>query len=348
MQSTITSRSLNPLSLCLWACLLLSSAVTVGAHAQGLRPSPPTAQELAELGLLERSIQVGAATRWLLVQPPVDPSRPAPVIVLLHGGTLSMRRSFATNAGATRGWPSVARRENALLLVPNATNPKTGDPASDDQVWNDLRRGVNRESSADDVSFILAMLDWAHETYTTDRSRVYVTGGSNGGMMTFRLLMEAPERFAAAATFVASLPDDDALLVRPARPTPLLIAHGTADPLVKWDGGDIAGGRGRMRSASASVAWWIAANKASPEPAVTSTLPHRNPKDKCVIEMKRHAPQANGAVVEAYTMVGGGHAIPSARYPIPDNLITRRYIGAVCQDAEGAELAWTFMSRYRR
>lgn len=328
---------------------LLSAATTAQpVEAQGLRRPPPTARELAELGLSERSLQVGPDRRWLLVQPPPDASRPAPVVVLLHGGTQSMRRLFSPNAGASRGWPSIARRENVLLLVPNGTDPDSGDSSADNQVWHDFRHGVRRQSRADDVGFILAMLDWAHATYRTDRSRVYVTGASNGGMMTFRLLIEAPERFAAGATFIASLPDSNDRLSLPKLPTPLLIAHGTADPLIKWEGGSVPWGRGRVRSGPATVAWWIAANRAIVEPAEVTRNPDRDPSNGCAIEVRRHRAQPGGAVVVAYRMIGGGHAMPSSLYPIPDNFLTRKMIGPVCRDIEGAELAWTFLSNHRR
>ena len=98
--------------------------------------------------------------RWFLVQPPADTAPPHPVLLVLHGGGQSMHWRFAADAGATRGWPELARRENALLLVPNGVDPDNADARGDNQTWNDLREGVSRASSADDVAFLVALLAW--------------------------------------------------------------------------------------------------------------------------------------------------------------------------------------------
>ena len=324
---------------------LLTSQIAV---AQQGRPPAPTQAELSALGLEERRLRIGQTDRVFLVQPAPDPSRPAPVLLVLHGGTQSMRRLFSQNAGATRGWPELARRENAVLLVPNAINPDNGDPLGDNQNWNDLRQSVARKSDADDVAFILALLDWSHKTYRTDRRRVYVTGASNGGMMTFRLLMEAPEKFAAGAAFIGALPLDSSQLKQPSKPTPLLIANGTLDPLVIWNGGKIAGNRGETRSVAATVDWWVTANKASAQASTPLRLPDRDPNDQCVIDMRTYPAGIGGAPVVAVTMNGGGHSIPSAQFGIPDTWLVRRFIGPICRDVEGTELAWEFLSTHRR
>ena len=322
------------------------------ASAQVIRRAAPTPAEIAALGLEDRVLRVGGVERRFLVQPASDVSRPTPVLVVLHGGGQSMRRLFAPEAGATRGWPALARRENALLLVPNGLDPDSrspdGNPGGDNQNWNDLRSGVARESRGDDVGFVLALLDWAQQNHRVDRSRVYVTGASNGGMMSFRLLIEAPERFAAGAAFVSALPREARELRAPSLATPLLIANGTLDPLVQWAGGEIAGGRGATRSVDSTVDWWVAANHANPQATPAETLPDRDPRDRCTIDRREFAAGPGGAPVVAYTMRGGGHTIPSARYPIPDNWATRRFIGPVCRDVEGIELAWAFLSPHHR
>ena len=327
--------------------LLGACAPTVSSAQVGRKPAPSTLALQAQ-GLQEHSLQIGGLTRWFLVQPAADTSKPAAVLLVLHGGSQSMRRLLAADAGATRGWPDLARRENLLLLVPNGVNADNQDTRGDNQNWNDLREGVRRGHDADDVGFINALLVWAHQQYRTDRDRVYVTGASNGGMMTFRLLMETPEPFAAAATFVSALPKAGGRLHAPARATPLLLANGTLDPLILWNGGSIAGGRGETRSVADTVQWWLAANKAGPAPAEPILLPDQDSQDGCTIERRDHAALPGGAPVVTLTLRGGGHNLPSARYAIADNWLVRRYIGPVCRDAEGTELVWAFLSPYRR
>ena len=273
----------------------------------------------------------------------------APAVVVLHGGTQSMRKIFERSAGGWQAWRDVADREGLLLLVPNGVNERTGDSNGDDQTWNDVRPpGSARDSEADDVTFINAMVDWAVGHYGVDPRRIYVTGASNGGMMTYRLLIDAPERFAAGAAFVANLPSNSPHVKLPPRPTPLMIANGTQDPLVPWAGGYRKEVRFPVMSAEATVAWWVDANGADARGSTTDELSDRAPTHNCRIVKTAYPALADGASVLFYRVEGGGHAIPSANYPLPDTRLVRRLIGTACADAEGAELAWAFMRSFTR
>jgi polyhydroxybutyrate depolymerase len=343
------ARFMNSARVRRWGIAAAVILLATGLALAKLRRSPvPDVSELAAIGLAEHSLKVDGIERWFLVQPPSNAKQAAPVLIILHGGTQSMRRMFNTSAGATRGLPELARRENVLLLAPNGVNPDNGDAFGDNQNWNDLRQGVSRDSDADDVGFILAMIDWAQAHHRVDASRIYVTGASNGGMMTMRLLMEAPERFAAGAAFVSALPLGDDGLTPPKVPTPLMIANGTLDPLVKWNGGKIAGNRGTTRSVEATVAWWTKSNRATAQASEVSLLPDKDPKDGCRIETSIHAAEPGGAPVFAVKLTGGGHSIPSAKFKTPDTWLIREYIGPICKDVEGAQMIWDFLSKYRR
>jgi polyhydroxybutyrate depolymerase len=317
--------------------------------AQLRQAPPPTTAAMAALGLKEITLTSGTRERVMLVQEPANPTAPAPVVVLLHGGSQSMRRQFGPNGGASLEWLAVARANNILLLAPNGINAETGDAKGDTQFWNDFRDAATaRTTSADDVAFVRDLLTWAHKTYKTDPARTYVTGASNGGMMTYRLLVEAPETFAAGAAFIAALPVPIARVPKPARATPLMIMAGTADPLVQWNGGAIAGNRGKVVSAAENLRWWLAANGAEPVPHSTAQLPHRDNADPCRIERKIFTAKLGGAPVVFYTNQGGGHAMPSIRHKLPDGFLIRRFIGHVCRDVEAAALTWDFFKQYAR
>ncbi|MFM9939528.1 MAG: alpha/beta hydrolase family esterase [Hyphomicrobiaceae bacterium] len=339
----MSSKSIWLLFVVLLACLAPHQS-----QAQAQSRVPGTA-ELAAMGLKEVKLRHGNRERLFLVQEPPGPGAPTAVIVLLHGGTQSMRKVFGANAGASREWLTVARANRALLLVPNGTNPESGDAAGDNQFWNDLRSGPDvRTTSVDDVGFILKVLDWARDRDPGAVVPVYVTGASNGGMMTYRLLIEAPHRFTAAAAFIASLPANLGGLSLPKRATPLLIASGTKDPLVKWEGGEIAGKRGAVVSATDNLGWWLRANRAAATPAETTWLPDVDPQDGCRIQRQTFPANDGGAPVVFYTLQGGGHAMPSRKHAIPDTFFVRRFIGPVCRDLETAELAWEFFRSHAR
>ena len=296
----------------------------------------------------ESSMLVGGKERWYRIYCPKSLRPGAPTVLLLHGGTQGMHKLFSPRAGGTRAWLGLADREGFLLIVPNGTNAKTGDPRGDEQNWNDLRPSDERQTEADDVRFLLQLLDHTAARHRTDPRRVYVTGASNGGMMAFRLLIEAPERFAAAAAFIAVLPADLTGVNPPRMATPLFIANGTKDPLVKWEGGMVRGQRTLMLSVEANRDWWVRTNGAGPAGAL-ETLPDKDPKDGCRLHRTVHPPaRPGGAPVVFLRMEGAGHALPSLSHDLPDSLLVRRLIGPPCRDAEGAELAWAFMSGFRR
>ena len=196
----------------------------------------------------------------------------------------------------------------------------------------------------DDVAFLKNLLDRIGRDYSIDRARIYVTGASNGGMMTYRLLMEAPQRFAAGVAFIANLPVAGPVIRKPAWPTPLMIANGTKDPVIKWDGGEILKGHGFVRSAEATVAWWVDANHARRENPVSAYLPDTDPTDPCRVLRTTYPARENGAPVVFYALEGAGHTMPSRKHEIPDAFPTR----PVCRDVEGARLAWDFMKVHRR
>lgn len=300
---------------------------------------------LARAGWQESSIRVGGVERWYRVYVPDALPRHAPLLLSLHGGGGSMR---TIDRGATQGWVRLADQHKFVLVAPNGTNSNTGDAHGNRQNWNDLRSNpAASQSQADDVGFLRALLDRVEADHATDSTRVYVTGNSNGGLMTYRLLIEMPERFAAAAAFIANIPVESTRLHQPARTVPLMLWSGTEDRLMKYDGGEIPGGRGQMRSAPQTVAWWVQANRADPSKAQTLALPDTDPEDGCRIQGTRYPALADGAPVQFYRAEGGGHTMPTrTTAPAKARPIYTRLVGRTCRDVEGADLAWEFMNRF--
>jgi len=301
-------------------------------------------------GWHRRSIEVDGLRRWFRVFVPSQKMARAPVVLLLHGGGRSMNKIFSKRGGAAREWPELAKRQQFLLLVPNGVNSKTGDTKGNRQHWNDLRgTSSSVNTGADDVSFLLHLLRWAHRTFRTDIKRVYVTGASNGGLMTYRMLIEHPQVFAAGAAFVANLPINAVQVRRPFRPVALMIVNGTNDPLMRYGGGTIPLGRGVVMSAKETALWWAKVNGADRNKVQTSKLPDLDPDDGCRIRFARFpAGSDEAAPVHFYTMVGAGHAMPSRKHALPERWVVRWVIGPRCRDAEAAEMAWSFFRQFKR
>jgi polyhydroxybutyrate depolymerase len=293
----------------------------------------------------EGSLRHGNLTRHFRYYAPANLPANAPVVVLLHGGNQSMRQLFKERAGGSRAWPALAQQQQFLLIVPNGVNSETGDTDGDRQSWNDCRQQGEVLDRVDDVGFIGKLIDWAGERYRVDRRRIYVTGASNGGMMSQRLGIELGQRVAAIASFIGNLPDPSEC--RAARgPVPVMLVNGTADPVVPWAGGQVAGGETKVVSTLATVDYWLRVNGVEGATPIVTQLPNLNRRDRSRVISNRYESGAKGAPVWFYRVEGGGHTMPSVQYEVPQ-FLQRRLVGNQNRDVEGAEAAWSFLSRQR-
>ncbi len=146
----------------------------------------------------------------------------------------------------------------------------------------------------------------------------------------------------AGAAYIANLPDLDPQLPDLKIPTPLMIANGTLDPLVPWDGGVVGKDRGYVLSTRETVEWWTNNNHADPSQVQIAVLPDINPEDGCLIWREYFPPQAGGAPVLFYRFEGGGHTLPTLAEPGWFEKVASRLLGPVCHDVDGVLLAWDF------
>ena len=87
------------------------------------------------------------------------------------------------------------------------------------------------ENNVDDVGFLRKMLDFIENNYKVDPKRIYATGHSNGGMMSYRLACEMPNRIAAIAAVGAPPPPNCPIAIPPAkRPSSSSTASTTPAP----------------------------------------------------------------------------------------------------------------------
>ena len=97
-----------------------------------------------------------------------------------------------------------------------------------------------KHPGSDDVAFVSALIDHFEASDGVDPDRVYVTGLSRGGMMTYRLGCELSGRIAAIAPVSGNMATAAGSADVPcalARPVSVLAIHGTADGTIPIDGG---------------------------------------------------------------------------------------------------------------
>ncbi len=280
------------------------------------------------------TIVVGGLERSYLLTVPrsVDPATPAPLIVALHGG------GSDANRAKRYGWEPVARREGIIVAYPSAI----------DGHWND-GRGVYRYRShrenVDDVGFLDALITRLRRQHRIDATRIYVTGASNGAMMSFRFAAESRTRLAAIGTFIGNLPEWMAGAASANPPVSAVMINGTEDPLMPFDGGLVnALGRpaGRVVSFAETVRFWVRHDGTSPVPTVRD-VPDRDRDDGTTSVRARFADGDAGTEVIAYVVDGGGHTLPGGVQYLPE-----RIIGKTSGDFDGIEAVWAFFQAHPR
>jgi len=210
--------------------------------------------------------------------------------------------------------------------------------------WNDGRGGSYMTgvdvSNIDDVGFFKKLFDYTLEELKGDPSRLYVTGLSNGGTMSYRLAVELTDRIAAIAAIISNLPGPTAAQT-PKCPIPVLIMNGTADPLMPWEGSS-GGGEGVRLSTHQTLNWWVTHNRGRRWPRVTTEhLPDKDTKDNSTVELTEvHNLEAP---VVLYTIHGGGHTFPGS-----DVKDVPRLVGYKNMDIDGREEVWAFLSQFKR
>jgi polyhydroxybutyrate depolymerase len=85
------------------------------------------------------------------------------------------------------------------------------------------------------VQFIRDLIAEISQLTSIDSEHIYVNGMSNGGAMTGRVACEMADEIAAVGMVAALTLDPPEC--NPARPIPIIAFHGTADPIVRYEGG---------------------------------------------------------------------------------------------------------------
>jgi polyhydroxybutyrate depolymerase len=254
-------------------------------------------------GVQERVLSGPGRTRQYVLVPPTGGSGPAPLVVALHGSTQTPE-SFRAFSDPSFDW--LAEHHQAFVAYPQGFEGQ----------WNDARVQLDfpaRRLGYDDVGFITALIDEVVAEGAVDSTRVFAAGFSNGGSMVTRLSHEVPGLFAAVAILSSTqpAPGNFAPSTDARRPLPVLLIHGTEDPVSPYDGGAAglfgSSSRGEHLSVRQSAAYWARRNGIVDAPRI-SELP-RTGRDDTFVRRVEYA-QVGREPVVLLEVVGGGHTIP--------------------------------------
>jgi polyhydroxybutyrate depolymerase len=278
-------------------------------------------------GTSVRSIVSGGLARCyrLYVPPGYDPSRPVPLVFSFHG--LAERPEIQQRIS---GWDEIAAREGFVVVYPQGT----GTPLR----WN--ATAMFDAEAVDDVLFFRDMVAELSGLLSIDPQRIYVNGLSNGGAMTYRLACDTADLVAAVGTVaapVSELPGG----CTPSRPVPLVAFHGTADPVVDYEG------RSRVAPRWATLIGLRPGHiEYQPAPVWTRNWAQRNGCNLDPAQLPAsgdasglHYGQCRaGADVIFYTIDGGGHTWPGG-VPIP-------IVGKTSADMDASSTMWAFFASH--
>ena len=259
----------------------------------------------------------GVERNAIFVNAPTDGSK-RPAVIALHGGMGTAERMRSGS-----GFDAVARANNFIVVYAEGTDFGAGRHA-----WNTghlLRRQVR---DADDIAYFDTLIDTIIRDHGADPTRIYMTGASNGGMMTFVYAVERAERLAAIAPVVASMFAFDKT---PSVPLPALIINGAKDDEVPIEGGMsrnplVSGAQSTPYKPLAEVvAFWVRANKS--KPVATNRV-------SGTVTTSTYAAGDGAAVTEFVVDSAGGHGWPGAR--------ARRGENTPIAAFNGAERVWEF------
>ncbi|MFZ6005917.1 MAG: alpha/beta hydrolase family esterase [Actinomycetota bacterium] len=281
---------------------------------------------------LERRTLAGSDRWYLLTVPPAhDGTAPLPLVLDFHG----LSEGAELHAG-TSGFGPYAEEHGLIAVFPNGT----GAPVR----WEG---GSDRSANADLV-FVDALLDELEASLCVDTSRVYATGFSNGALFSSVIACTMAERVTAVAPMAGvNVPAS----CEGSRPVPMIGFHGTADPILLFNGGvgdrlgRVLGGGGAGEEEPlpeadldgdgypANAAAWAARNGCEPEPSDSDLTPS-------VIERTWTCPSGTDVVFEI--MVGAGHSWPGSEF----TKSIEQIVGPTDMSIDGTDMMWRFFQRF--
>lgn len=242
-------------------------------------------------------------------------NEPVPLLFNFHGYT-----SNATQQMWYGDFRPIADTAGFLIVHPEGTVDNSGNTHFN-VGWGG--------STVDDVDFTRAMIDSLSTTYNIDQTRVYSTGMSNGGFMSFKLACELSDKIAAIGSVTGTMTLGSPSNCNATHPVPVMQIHGTADGTVDYNGTIFS------ESVPSTVDFWANFNNCTATPVVEN-VPDINPGDGTTVEKFTYEDGDNCSEVIHYKITNGSHTWPGAPFAT----------AGTNYDIDASIEIWNFVSRY--
>jgi polyhydroxybutyrate depolymerase len=263
------------------------------------KPSEPTSSNFTlGPGDYDFSLVHDGLERKYLVHVPIayKKSNPVPFVLAFHGGMGDddiMAQYY--------GWIPKSDKEGFIIAFPNGVSRL---PSGKLATWNAGNCcGYAVESNSDDVGFVKAVISDIDNKFNIDNAKIYATGMSNGGMMSYRLACEMSDTFAAIASVAGT---DNYNGCNPKKPISIMHIHGLKDDHVLFYGGCgpacRVGSETEFVSVPDTISKWVDRNNCdkNPQSVVVDENAHYDLYSKC----------DGGTQVKVYVIKDGGHSWP--------------------------------------
>jgi poly(3-hydroxybutyrate) depolymerase len=198
------------------------------------------------------TLNVGGKTRTIFVYAPSGLAQNRPLIISMHG-----LGNVINDQKASAKWELVADTAKFLVVYPQGEGNS----------WD--------ISGNKDTDFISAIIESMVTRYGTDRNRVYVTGFSMGGMMSYHAANKIANKIAAIGPVSGYLFSNP---VTSSRPMPIIHVHGMSDNVVYY------GSNGGQQGVVATLQKWRTWNQCPSDGTRTTPYPVDKPNSKSVME----------------------------------------------------------------
>ncbi len=284
---------------------MLGFRATSMAPASASPPSATAPSVAPSAGAITPAGLVVGGDRPVTVHVPAsyDASRPAPLLLVLHGFTGSGDEMVGYFQLA-----AAAEKAGFVYAAPDGTKDSSGD-----RFWNATDACCNfHGSSVDDVAYLSSVIAEIQGELAIDPKRIAIIGHSNGGFMSYRMACERSDLVAAIVSLAGATYADPADC-KPREPVSVAQVHGTVDEVIHFNGGvPLTDGSGRYPGAEATAATWANYDGCGAEATPLST------KIDVVADLSDGADPAEtsvqewsgceaGATVQLWTIPNGSH-----------------------------------------
>ncbi len=273
-------------------------------------------------------------TFLLHVPPNYNSKTPLPLVVVLHGAF-----STGSQTESETGFSTLADRERFLVAYPEGIGL-----FGLFQHWNAGHCcGKAAGSRVDDVSFVAEVISTVRQRLAVDRTRIYMAGMSNGGMLTYRFATELTSDLAAAAVVSAAIGSTVGDGVgawrqqKPGSAFPIIGFHGLADETIPFNAVPVPDMNGKRLFLPVidAIEFWQKSNGCESTP---STSINYNGAVKHLAWKKCQ----EGSSLEFVLLEGWGHQWPAPFFT------SQLAADHPLRGFDATKQIWEFFSRYQR